>query len=144
MGWVMDPLVLIATEVAERTDLVSVLLTLMGGGGVALASQRALAWAARRKRRGAAGKYGWKWGTWFAVVDLDANERELEMAKAEAAREKAEAARQMERAIAIQREAEARVARSDAQIRQCQEHTAAAIRERDSLALRMAQKKEEP
>ena len=131
----MDPLILIATEVAERTDLVSVLLTLMGGGGVALASQRALSWMARRKRKG---KYGLKWGTWFAVVDLDANERELERAKAEAATAKAEAARQMERALAIQREAEARVARSDALIKQCQEHTAAAIRERDSLALRMA------
>lgn len=134
-------LIAIAAEAAERTDLWSVILSLLGGGSVALASQRLFAWASQRKRKGA-GRYGWKWGTWLAVVDLDAMEKELGEAKAEAAAAKAEAAREMERARAIQREAEARVARADAIIKQCQEHTASAMRERDRLALQMAIRQE--
>jgi phage protein D len=139
-------LIAIAAEAAERTDLVSVILSILGGGSVALASQRILVWAAQRKRKGA-GRYGWKWGTWFAVVDLEANEKELAEAKAaataakeEAAAVKAEAAREMERSRSIQREAEARVAKAEALTKQCQEHATSAIRERDRLALKIAQK----
>lgn len=134
-------LIAIAAEAAEQTDLLSVIVaSLLGGGSVALVSRSVFAWAATRKRPPRSGKYGWKWGTWLAVVDLEALEKELEREKAEAAIAKAEAAKEIERARAIQREAEARVAKADAQIQQCQEHTALAIRERDRLALAMANK----
>lgn len=139
-------LLAIAAEAVEKTDLFSFLLAIAGGGGVALTSQRVLSWAANRKRKGA-GRYGWKWGTWLAVVDLEATEKELAAAKAdaaaakeEAAAAKAEAAKVTERALSIQREAEARVARADALTKQCQEHATSAIRERDKLALKIAQK----
>jgi hypothetical protein len=131
-------LIAIAAEAADKTDIWSVIIaSLLGGGGMALGSRRFFAWAAKRKRVGA-GKYGWKWGTWLAVVDLDDMEKKLERAREEVNKAREEAAMELERARAIQREAESRVAKAEALIKQCQEHTAAAIRERDVLALKMA------
>lgn len=145
----MDWLILVASN-SEPTDILSVVIaSVLGGGAVAAGAKKMLSWAAHRKRKGA-GKYGWKWGTWLAVVDLDQLEKdvaeakaEAAQAKAEAAQAKAEAARDMERARAIQREAEARVAKYDALIKQCQEHTASAIHERDELALKLARREEQ-
>lgn len=145
-------LIAIAAEAAESQDLWrAVLLSLFGGGGAAVGSLKLVQWAAARKRKPP--KFGWKWGTWFAPVDIEAIERELAVARADAAKAKAEAAeeiakakaeaaRETDRARAIASSAEAKWAKAEALIKQCQDHTEVALRERDRLALHIATQKE--
>lgn len=137
----MDWLILVASS-TEPADLWQViLLSILGGGGAAAGSSRLFRWAARRKHK--SGKYGWKWGTWFAVVDLEDLEARVKAAEEEAAKAKAESAKEMERARAIVATAEAKWAKADALIAQCQDHTELALRERDRLALQLANDRED-